>query len=146
MSKITVDTSQLDKFVARIDKYPTHVHKGVTDAVKTSTFNVQKYAKANLTANCSVDTGYLRNSINTKVSTWEGVVSTNVAYAKIVEDGSKPHIIRPKNKKFLYWKGASHPVKQVRHPGSKGKPYMAPALEKEFPNFIKQLEKAVELP
>ena len=145
MSKITVHTRELDKFVAKIDKYPTQATNKVREAVKTSTFNVENYAKNNLTNNGSVDTGLLRNSINSKVSTFEGIVSTNTKYAKIVEDGSKPHIIRAKRKKALYWKGASHPVKQVNHPGTKGKPYMKPALDKEIPNFIKQLEKAVEL-
>lgn len=43
-----------------------------------------------------------------------------VDYGEILEDGSKPHIITPKNGKFLYWKGAAHPVKKVNHPGTKG--------------------------
>jgi hypothetical protein len=40
--------------------------------------------------------------------------------AQIHHDGAKirPHKIIPKNKKALYWKGASHPVRSVNHPGS----------------------------
>lgn len=43
-----------------------------------------------------------------------------VDYGEILEDGSKPHVITPKNGKALYWKGAVHPVKKVNHPGTKG--------------------------
>ena len=146
MSSITVDTKELDKFVVLMDGYPSKVYSNVCDAVKTSTFNVEKYAKDNLTKNGSVDTGLLRNSINSKITLLTGTVSTNTKYARIVEEGSMPHIIKPKKKKFLYWNGASHPVKQVNHPGTKPKPYMIPALEKEEPNFIKALYKAVDLP
>ena len=57
-----------------------------------------------------------------------GVVGTNVPYSKIVEEGSKPHIIRPKNKRALYWKGARHPVMSVNHPGTRPYPYLRPAI------------------
>lgn len=46
--------------------------------------------------------------------------SHGVEYGEYLEDGTPPHVIRPKNKKALYWKGATHPVKQVNHPGTKG--------------------------
>jgi phage gpG-like protein len=146
MSSIKVDTKEFDRFVVLMDGYPSKVNTKVSEAVRESTFNIEKYAKDNLTKNGSVDTGLLRNSINSKITLLTGTVSTNTKYARIVEEGSKPHIIRPKKKKFLYWNGASHPVKQVKHPGSKPKPYMIPALEKEEPNFIKALTNAVDLP
>lgn len=47
-------------------------------------------------------------------------LSHGVEYGAILEEGSKPHVIKPKNKKYLYWKGAAHPVKEVNHPGTKG--------------------------
>lgn len=43
-----------------------------------------------------------------------------VDYGEVLEEGSKPHTITPKNGKALYWKGAAHPVKKVNHPGTKG--------------------------
>ncbi len=43
-----------------------------------------------------------------------------VDYGEILEEGSKPHVITPKNGKALYWKGAAHPVREVHHPGTKG--------------------------
>lgn len=45
------------------------------------------------------------------------VVNTS-DHADILERGSGPHIIEPKNKKALHWKGADHPVGRVHHPGT----------------------------
>lgn len=142
---IKIDYSELTRFGATIDSYSPKVYRGARQAVDKSTFNIENYAKSNLTKNGSVDTGLLRNSVNSKTNGLEGIVSTNTKYAKIVEEGSKPHIIKPKKKKFLYWNGASHPVKEVKHPGSKAKPYMIPAYEKEVPNFIKLLYDALDM-
>lgn len=47
-------------------------------------------------------------------------IAYGVDYGEVLEEGSKPHVIEPKNKKYLYWKGAAHPVKKVNHPGTKG--------------------------
>lgn len=46
-----------------------------------------------------------------------------------VERGTRPHIIRPKVKKALFWPGAGHPVASVRHPGTAATHNMAEALE-----------------
>ena len=72
------------------------------------------------------------------------VHTSNVKYAIIVEKGSRPHIIRAKNKKALYWEGAKYPVKQVKHPGSKAKPYLIPAFEKEKDQFLEKLKEVIE--
>ena len=56
-------------------------------------------------------------------------LSHGVEYGGILETGSKPHIIKPKNKKALYWRGAAHPVRKVHHPGTEGKPIVEPTLE-----------------
>lgn len=57
-------------------------------------------------------------------------LSHGVRYGAILEEGSKPHIIRPKNKKALYWHGAKHPVKSVQHPGTRPYPIVRPTAEK----------------
>ena len=55
---------------------------------------------------------------------WSGV-----EYALAVHEGTKPHVIEPKNKKALYWDGAKHPVKRVMHPGTQANPYADRAIE-----------------
>ena len=66
------------------------------------------------------DTGRLRQSINRRASRDEVIVGTNVQYAAIHQFGgkTKPHTIIARRKKALFWPGAEHPVKSVRHPGS----------------------------
>ena len=98
MSTIKVDTSEIDKFAVVISNYPATATNKVKNAVRTSTFNVERYAKDNITKNGNVDTGHLRRSVTSKVSTFEGIVSNNVKYARIIEEGSKAHKIRPRVK------------------------------------------------
>lgn len=73
----------------------------------------------------------LRNSIKEFIlSDSEAIVGPNVPYARAVHDGRGPMVIKPARKKALYWKGAAHPVKSVRHPGIKPNPYLARAAER----------------
>lgn len=142
---IKVDDSDLQRFAVKI-KAKAHNQEAISNAIKKSTLSVEAKAKANLTANGSVKTGNLRRSVAHKLKPLEGIVHTsNLKYAQIVEKGAKPHVIRAKNRKALYWKGASHPVKSVKHPGSKAKPFLVPALQSEKPQFIENLKEAIKL-
>lgn len=85
---------------------------------------------ANAKVLCPDDTGRLSHSIDHEVSGHTLRVGTNVDYALYVELGTKPHVIRPKTKKALYWEGAGHPVPEVHHPGTRAQPYLRPALYK----------------
>lgn len=66
------------------------------------------------------ESGHLRGSIRYQVTGNTLLVGTDVPYARIHHAGGKTaaHIIRPKQGKALFWPGAGHPVKAVRHPGS----------------------------
>ena len=142
---IKVDVDELKKFSVKLKNKSTDNTK-ISQAIKKSTLSIEANAKKNLTKNGSVVTGHLKRSIAHTLSDTEGTVHTsNVIYARGVEEGTKPHIIRPKRKKALYWKGAKHPVKQVNHKGSRAKPYLKPAFEDEKPKFIENLKEAVKL-
>ena len=143
MIKINVD--EIDKFAVELTELSEKSRDNIQKAVKKSAFNIESQAKKNLASNKSVVTGHLRRSIATKMGDLEATIHTsNVKYAVIVEKGSRPHIIRPKNKKALYWKGAKRPVKLVNHPGSKAKPYLEPAFESEKDKFIENLKEAIK--
>ena len=143
---IKIDTNGIDKFAVELVELSEKNRDNVQKAIKKSAFNIEANAKKNLASNKSVVTGHLRRSISTKMGDLEATIHTsNVKYAVIVEKGSKAHVIRPKNKKALYWKGAKHPVKQVNHKGSRAKPYLRPAFEDEKPKFIENLKEAVKL-
>jgi len=65
--------------------------------------------------------GHLRDSIRYQMIGRNTVaIGTNRVYAAIHQLGGRTaaHIIRPRNKGGLFWPGAKHPVKSVRHPGS----------------------------
>jgi hypothetical protein len=62
-----------------------------------------------------------------------------VGYAQFVEFGTKPHVIRPRNKKILAWgknrrlSGSARTgsemifAHEVNHPGTRAQPYLMPA-------------------
>ena len=142
---IRVDYSDLTKLTVSLKKLSDEAESNVNKAIKDSAFNIQRNAMSNLASNGSVKTGHLRRSISVDMGNLEATIHTsNVKYAVMVEKGTKAHIIKPKSKKALYWKGASHPVKQVNHPGSKAKPYLIPAFEKEVPYFVDKLKEVVK--
>ena len=142
---IKVNADELNKFSVEIPKLYEKNEAFVRQTVKNSAFNIQKNAKSNLTKNKSVDTGHLRRGISTDIKGLGATIHTsNIKYAPGVEYGTKAHIIKAKNKKALYWKGAKHPVKQVNHPGSKAKPYLIPAFEKEKDQFLEKLKEVVK--
>ena len=142
---IKINTDEIDKFAVELTELSEKSRDNVQKAIKKSAFNIETNAKKNLASNKSVVTGHLRRGIATQIGDMEATIHTsNIKYASMVEFGTKPHIIRAKNKKALYWKGASHPVKQVNHPGSKAKPYLIPAFESEKDKFIENLKEAIK--
>ena len=142
---IKIDTSEIDKFVIDLKDISENIRSDVQKVLKKSGFNIEASAKRNITNNGSVKTGHLRRGITTDIGNMEVTVHTsNIKYARGVEEGTRPHTIRAKNKKALYWKGAKHPVKSVRHPGSRAKPFLIPAFEKEKEVIIKDLEKVIK--
>ena len=142
---IKIDTNEIDKFAVELVELSEKSRDNVQKAIKKSAFNIESQAKKNLASNKSVVTGHLRRSIATKMGDLEATIHTsNVKYAVIVEKGSKAHVIRPKNKKALYWKGAKRPVKMVNHPGSRAKPFLIPAFESEKDKFIENLKEAIK--
>ena len=137
---IKIDSSDLNKFSVILRELPDEIKDNVRKVVKNSAFNIERSAKSS----ASVKTGHLKRSISTKMGDMEATIHTsNLKYAPMVEFGTRPHIIRAKNKKALYWKGATHPVKQVNHPGSKAKPYLIPAFEKEKDQFLEKLKEVI---
>jgi hypothetical protein len=57
-----------------------------------------------------------------------GYVGSALPYALVVHQGSRPHMIYPRARRALYWPRAAHPVLRVRHPGTRGRPYLVEAL------------------
>lgn len=81
-------------------KNPTAVVRDLDKLAKGAAFAAQRRAKQL----AAVDTGRLKGSINVRqVAVMQYTVGTNVVYAVHVEFGTRPHIIRPVNKKVLHF-------------------------------------------
>lgn len=74
------------------------------------------------------DTGALADSIEHEVNDQVLRVGSNLDRAIWMEEGTRPHVIRPKNAKALFWPGAEHPWALVNHPGTMAQPFLRPAL------------------
>ena len=67
------------------------------------------------------------------------MVGPTSPYALFVHQGTKPHEIRPKNAKALFWEGARHPVRHVKHPGTRPQPFVDQAVASKGPEAAKRM-------
>jgi len=142
------------QFKADVERYIKKHHKQITDAVTTATFRMHKYA----VHKAPVQDGNLKQQITVDIDkrgVIEGTVTSNANYSQAVEEGTKPHIIRTRNKKVLAgpkrrapggWNNFSRDWaiygKMVKHPGTRGQPFMMPAFnvgKKDLMNRIKEI-------
>lgn len=143
--------SQAKEARAAIDKLKRWVREGTMDVKSASRMGVEYVAddlvsrmKLKVVSNKTYRTGALYTSIHREPpgvlseEDDEVLVGPNVPYAIYIEMGTKPHIITPRTKKALYWKGAEHPVKKVHHPGTDAKPFVQPSFE-EIKAFYKDI-------
>ena len=80
-----------------------------------------------------VRTGNLRRTIHlASASATSAVTVASANYAAAVELGTRPHVIRPRRRKALRFKGATGIVfaKRVNHPGTRPQPFMVPGAVK----------------
>ena len=82
-----------------------------------------------------VDTGRLRASIRGRANrTWtlrpQFTIESNVEYAAFVNDGTRPHIIRPRTARVLRFEVGGRVVyaRVVHHPGTRARPFLDRAL------------------
>ena len=142
---INIDSSELNKFSIYLKIKSEEDEKKIQQLLKNTGMKIEASAKDNLTKNKSINTGHLRRGIaNFRRGMTVTIHTSNIKYAPMVEYGTRSHIIKPKNKKALYWKGAKYPVKVVKHKGSRAKPYLIPAFEHTKNDFINDLKEVIE--
>lgn len=100
-------------------------------ALTKAAIRVQNEARRN----CPVDTGTLRRSITFSLvgstpQTRTARVGSNVEYALMVENGTRPHVIRPKRTRALKFQigGRTIYAKRVNHPGTRATNFLKDAL------------------
>jgi phage gpG-like protein len=146
MISININPSEINKAFADLSKYSAKVQAGVKKESVRAAYSIDSKAKNT----CPVKYGHLRQSIHVETQIGAlmvvipengAVVGTNKQYAASMEFGSKPHIIRPINKKMLRWWNGNMFIfaKEVHHPGTKGFFFLTRAAESERPIFIQNI-------
>lgn len=109
-------------------------------------FLVQQIAKPaveEMRAEAPVKSGKLRDSLDYQHPTQHKIIigSFGVEYAKFVAEGTKPHVIRPKNASALKFQIGGRTVfaKSVKHPGTKANPFMSDAIDKTMKKALPRL-------
>ena len=84
-----------------------------------------------------VDTGRLRLSIDWRTE-GEDIEIYMVDYAKYVEFGTPPHIIKPRNAKALHWKSGGQDIfaTKVHHPGTRPQPFIRTTFRTKLKNIV----------
>lgn len=126
------------------------VNNGLSRGVNRITAEITKTSQEK----APYKTGTLRRSIHAEVGsigsfTGKVIQDTGVAkYGPMVHFGTglygpekREIIIKPVNKKALFWKGAAHPVKSVKVKGMKPQPFMKEAFDekkKDVPEIVRE--------
>jgi phage gpG-like protein len=151
---------------------PDKLHLTVRQAIQMECMKLATRVKDHYLSGYAL---HVRSGLLRRRTTWRiidsalkivGVVGTNTPYAAIHEFGgqTKPHIIRPKNRKLLAWfnqggriyKNGKNPgqgerladpmiyAREVHHPGSRipARPYMRPALADRSSMIVRALREA----
>lgn len=112
---------------------------GMRELLEEVATDLQEYAQAH--AAWTDRTGEARKGIRGGVKTRPGgytlYLEHTVWYARFLETGAQPHSIKPKLKKTLYWSGAEHPVRKIKHPGIKSYAILLPTIDANISNVTK---------
>lgn len=101
--------------------HATQLNLAMRDAIAEAT----RVGRAITAANTPRRTGRTAESVNSQLTgagpIVEGHFGSDSEVFEFLERGTRPHIIEPRFKKALFWEGARHPVRRVRHPGTAAK-------------------------
>lgn len=104
---------------------------------------VKTYARKN----APVDTGNLKRSINYKVKKTEVRIGPNARYGVYVEDGTRPHYVKPKRlKKWASRKGLDPQLVAwaIAKHGTKAQPFLGPAIKDSSKHVFGFFEDAIK--
>lgn len=127
------DASQI---LCNLSAQPARFKASMSAYASSSAIKLQNYARQNKP--WKDHTHDARNRLNTTWQ-WKGnkiviALSHGVDYGIYLEKGTSPHTIT--GSPWLYWQGASHPVKKVNHPGTNPYPIIMPTIEHIGPQIM----------
>ena len=143
-----VDATELEQLLAKFQ------NKNLLSSIASNSFEnalekQQSYTVKNThfknegKGGTGVTLGAMEHSVN-GLSGELFVDKAKVPYIEPLYYGSKPHIIKPKNKRALYGNGVFYAhvtggyglPKEVKHPGYKGNPFIETAYDKNLKTFL----------
>ena len=132
---VTIDTSDYDNKMSNLQSVLKRMPREILEQGSAVIEN-------DLQRNVPVRTGRLRNSITREVSDTSAVIRTNSGYGRFVNDGTAPHIIYPRNGRFLRFEiqGKVIYAKRVRHPGFIGRKFVEQTLQESMPKIMELLK------
>lgn len=127
---ITIKLVGLDALQAHL----TAMREGLQVAPRRIVMEYAKVLKPAMQDEAPVRTGALRRGIHYRTE-GSGLQATarfydDEEYVTFVVGGTRPHIIRPRHRRALFWPGARRPVLFVRHPGTKPNDFPARAFDR----------------
>lgn len=143
----------VEAFAAEIERSSTSIDREMDHAMALAQDVVVEEAKLRVPDK----TGILKQSIQAlpptgsfASNTLEGVVSAGAPHALPVEDGTRPHEIRPRFRRALRFPMAGGKdgfgyAKKVDHPGTEPQPFLEPALDAKADEIADLFGDAIEL-
>lgn len=142
--KLTFKLDGLNSVEKEIKSYERKKINQVKDLVAETILDIESEAISKTPVG-KVNGGNLKSSwfINYFNAGLTGEVSNSAEYAYWVENGTSPHVIRPKKSKYLVFEGSDGMVftKQVNHPGMKAQPMLMPAMQKAEGEYYRNLSR-----
>ena len=141
--KIELDYDN-SEFYKKIDDLVINTPNDLKKVVSDTANDIANSAKSNIKVN-SYKTGALYNSVNITNTGYEAIIKADAKHAPYIELGTKPHMIYPKSASVLKFniKGKTVFSSKVRHPGTKAKPFLKPAVDENTEKFIKRIEEVL---
>lgn len=143
--KIKVDT---DKLVRAFEGAPDKTREKLRETVKTTARDIR--ARASAEHRYTSRSGTLeREGIAYRADGLRATVfldSTAVPYGRYLHEGTKAHVVEPRNRRVLRWPVGEDFAfaKRVRVSGIKPDPFLYNAAEKEAPAFERRLAAALD--
>jgi len=144
---VSVKVSGLSDLKKAMQTLPEKLERGhMRAAMRAGAVVIRDSAKSKV----PVETGLLKAGIKVKSrSSRKGIIKARVMttgphqrIANLVEFGTKPHVIKPKAGKFLFFGGKMRAL--VHHPGARKKPYMRPTFDEKGHESVKVVARALK--
>jgi len=145
---ISIHVAGVNAVTTRLDAIPENLEREVIRQMSQIVYdNAQQGVRAHDRPRSLGGTGALFQSLyNREVPGGRevGHDPQRAPHALFVHWGTRPHVIKPKNKKALRWAGGGGFVfaKSVKHPGYRGDPWLTQAADvavREFDTVVRNL-------